>query len=289
MKTQKKYPQTISIGHPNYDDMTDYDSQLYITSSGTMFASKRALKTSRLNGRDDYHMIYIEKGRMIFRINEIEYNVHEGAVAFIDYGIPHEYLCGDDGDVLYHWLHFKGNMAHSFLQDFSLNKSCIFQFDTDNYICTNFKNITYELCAQRDMYLKRCRILLTEILLQLSKNIRNHGTAQSKSFNKIETIQSIMRTNNCLDMSVDDFAKICHLSKSRFIKTFQQATGYTPIEYRNITVINKSKWHLRNTTMTVTEISNSLGFMNPSYFSTLFKKHTGYTPREYRNIYNKIP
>ena len=282
MNIIKNFSHTVSIGHTNYDDLTDYDSHLYITSSGTISAPIGSSITMRPHGRDDYHVIYIQKGSMKFKINEIEYDMRAGAFAFINYGSPHEYYCDKGEEVLYHWLHFKGDFAHSFLHDFSLDDSCVYQFEYDEELSDLFKNITYELNQRHHMYLKLCQMTLTEIFIRFSKKIQDSSNAKPKIFSKIEIIQSIMRSHNCVDMSVDDFAQMCHLSKSRFIKKFKQATGYTPIEYRNMTIINKAKWHLRNTTMTVTEISNFLGFINPSYFSTLFRKHTGCTPNEYR-------
>ena len=219
---------------------------------------------------------------MKFKINEIEYHMQAGAFAFISYGSPHEYSCLEGEDVLYHWLHFKGDFAHSFLHDFSLDESCVYPLDYDERLSELFQKITMYLNQQCPMYLKLCQITLTEILVCLQQKIEASSNSRPKSFSKIEQIQSIMRSQNCLEMSVDDFAQMCHLSKSRFIKNFKQATGYTPIEFRNMTIINKAKWHLRNTTMTVTEISNSLGFINPSYFSTMFRKYAECTPNEYR-------
>ena len=86
MNIIKNFSHTVSIGHPNYDDLTDYDSHLYITSSGTISAPIGSSITMRPHGRDDYHVIYIQKGSMKFNINEIEYDMRAGAFAFINYG-----------------------------------------------------------------------------------------------------------------------------------------------------------------------------------------------------------
>ena len=44
----------------------------------------------------------------------------------------------------------------------------------------------------------------------------------------------------------------------------------------------KSKDLLKNTNMTLLDISLEVGFNNQSYYSTIFKKYTNMTPQEYR-------
>ena len=136
------------------------------------------------------------------------------------------------------------------------------------------------------MYFKKCSILLTSILLEFYTKGVESVFIKQRNFTLIDNVITIMRTGNCVGKNIDDFAAMCHLSKSRFIKKFKKYTGTTPIDYRNSILIDKAKWHLKNTNLTVSEISDMLGFLNPSYFSTLFKKHINMSPREYRNKFH---
>ena len=47
-------------------------------------------------------------------------------------------------------------------------------------------------------------------------------------------------------------------------------------------VILDTKSQLKNTDETISQISDSLNFPNPSFFCKYFKKHTGMTPKDYR-------
>jgi YesN/AraC family two-component response regulator len=48
--------------------------------------------------------------------------------------------------------------------------------------------------------------------------------------------------------------------------------------------VDKSKELLRETSMSIGEISSYLSFDTPNYFSKTFKKITGYTPTTYRKL-----
>ena len=63
---------------------------------------------------------------------------------------------------------------------------------------------------------------------------------------------------------------------------FKKETGQTFINYLNNYKIERSKDLLKNTKMTLLDISLEVGFNNQSYYSTIFKKYTNMTPQEYR-------
>ena len=63
---------------------------------------------------------------------------------------------------------------------------------------------------------------------------------------------------------------------------FKKETGHTFINYLNNYKIEKSKELLKNTNMSLLDISLEVGFNNQSYYSTIFKKYTNMTPLEYR-------
>jgi AraC-like DNA-binding protein len=51
-------------------------------------------------------------------------------------------------------------------------------------------------------------------------------------------------------------------------------------------VILEAKRNLTNTSKTVNQVADALGFENYSYFTRLFKKQTGLTPSEFRKNLN---
>ncbi len=62
----------------------------------------------------------------------------------------------------------------------------------------------------------------------------------------------------------------------------KQAVNKTPSETIQGFLIQESKVLLKNTNMTIKQISNELNFQNPSFFCRYFRKYVGVSPIEYR-------
>lgn len=271
----------MMIAHPTYNDITQFDNTLYVSSAGYYCNTTDLFHTTRKSGRNDYHLLYVECGEMCLKIHSCEWVLKPGSFAFIDYGVPHEYYAVSEKTPSYYWVHFKGSLSRELLADLNFNRSFVYTCSLDQNVVQDFIDIISELKYQGYMYLKRSQMHLVRLLLKFSQ-IAYEEANNVQLFNKFEAVKTKMRLCNCGDMTVDDFASMCNLSKSRFIKNFKRYTGMTPIEYKNTAIIERAKWHLHHTELSIADISELMGFNNPSYFSILFKKYVNCSPNEYR-------
>ena len=85
-----------------------------------------------------------------------------------------------------------------------------------------------------------------------------------------------MHTNLALARSNEEYARLCGLSKSHFIRLFCKCIGMPPQKYRTSLVMREAKHLLKNNSVSVT--AYLLGFSDVFYFSRLFKKTVGYPP-----------
>ncbi|OXS59233.1 DNA-binding response regulator [Cohnella sp. CIP 111063] len=83
-------------------------------------------------------------------------------------------------------------------------------------------------------------------------------------------------------ISLDEVADSLHLNASYFSRMFKKVTGETFIEYVTRMKMDRAKELLDQTSHTVGEISEMLGYDNQSYFIKTFKSHASVTPMEYR-------
>jgi len=82
--------------------------------------------------------------------------------------------------------------------------------------------------------------------------------------------------------SVDRLAQAVHLSPFHFSRAFKAATGKSPHAYLVQRRMELAQRLLRETKMTIREISERVGIANPAHFTSTFKRAFGATPRAYR-------
>ena len=63
---------------------------------------------------------------------------------------------------------------------------------------------------------------------------------------------------------------------------FKQYLNMSPIDYLNSFRLEKGMELLRQTDLSITEISSACGFSSPSYFAERFLMAKGCTPTQYR-------
>ena len=72
------------------------------------------------------------------------------------------------------------------------------------------------------------------------------------------------------------------MSEFHFNRQFRKATGMPPSQYQIKLRMEKARRLLRETTTSVVDIANEVGYFNPSHFAQQFHKETGATPSDYR-------
>lgn len=267
--------------HPNNSNLSEFDRQLYVVSCGSISVENLEPTSNRPNGRADYHILYVKSGKIQVTYGNSQKHVtlNNGDVFFLNYMEPHSYTYKALPGCSYYWLHFKGCNAQNFLNDISLTATTK-THTKDSHIEMLFKKIINTTIRMKPFYHKKLLCTLVEMLTYISKICRTELYTKNKdTFGEI--IAMFHHPENA-SITINEYAQLCNLSKSRFIKNFKKATGYTPNELKTQCMIENIKWVLKNTSIPISNISTMYSFSTPSYFYTFFKKNTGLTPSEYR-------
>lgn len=103
-----------------------------------------------------------------------------------------------------------------------------------------------------------------------------------------EQIISLLKSRVYEKMSISDVCSAINYNKSYIFSQFKKATNRSVMAYFLHLKIEQAKRLLRETSLSVTQISEKLAFESPNYFSKAFKKKTGYTPLQYKKIHKRF-
>lgn len=102
---------------------------------------------------------------------------------------------------------------------------------------------------------------------------------------KVKNIMTFIAENLTEDLNSDMLAQQVNLSKSRFYHVFKEITGVKPSEYIEKTRISHACCLLKNTDTNISEVADSCGFSDHSYFTQRFRLRIGMSPKNYRALH----
>lgn len=134
-----------------------------------------------------------------------------------------------------------------------------------------------------------CNLLANALLnLVYVKIVSRKKTGTLIQKNNEEFIQNILQfldEHYQESISLQKLGKEFHISPSHLSHIFKTEIGLPPMKYLMNRKIGESQNLLMNTSLPISEISDSLGFNDNGHFSRTFKKYIGVTPSEYRQYF----
>lgn len=240
---------------------------------------------------DVLELLYIMQGDGQYIVNGKAYLVQPGNLIICNAGVMHgeaPYLkhCAESYCLV---------LKDLYLPEFPPN-TLSKPFDTPVYFFTEdraeVEHILLALYAQHAHSTEAYTVcnLLANALLNIiyAKIVSRQKTGALAQKNDEEFIQSIIQF---LDehyqepISLQELGKEFHISPSYLSHIFKTEIGLPPIKYLMNRKIGESQNLLMNTSLPISDISDSLGFNDSGHFSRTFKKYIGITPSEYRQYF----
>lgn len=135
--------------------------------------------------------------------------------------------------------------------------------------------------GQTDLLLKSELLRIFWLLLQ-NNDLCHLGHEDALPMDSIRPALEYIRSDYGNDITVEQLADTCHLSKSYFMNLFRKVTGLSAIEYVNQIRIQAACELLSTTNILSSDAAFTCGFRNLSNFNRQFRKFTGFSPSGYR-------
>jgi AraC-like DNA-binding protein len=108
------------------------------------------------------------------------------------------------------------------------------------------------------------------------------GSESQRNERLVQEAQRLLASNLAHPLSPERIAKELHVGYSFFRRLFKTQTGFSPKQYRLQIRFRRACDFLRNTDLTIKEISQELGYDSPYHLSTDFRKRQRASPTVWR-------
>lgn len=240
----------------------------YYTFNYATYMNKTNKHTDNSQGIECHYLAKMIKGSAkIVTIDKQELLLNEGDWFYLPKNLKyHSYWTCADGQVSWHSVKFQvipqANNKVYCMQKLTLNDAQSALFDK---LCTQVVDCEWV----GNLYL-----LLGSILSQMKI------AKQDEKVELLEKIYAFVSENE--DFKVKDLAKECMMSESGVYAFMKKNARISPIELKNKIKVQKAIELLQQTSLSVEEISTTLGFGTSAYFRKIVKKHSEKTPMQIR-------
>ncbi|NBI91344.1 AraC family transcriptional regulator [Lachnospiraceae bacterium] len=245
------------------------------------FKTKPPYFTERQN-LNSYLIVYTISGRGILKYGGRKYPVYPGQ-AFYIHCIPwHYYACmeGEEWEIL--WLHFNGNTARGYYEEFIQNGFRQVRVQDSFFMESTMRRIL-SLTIKKDIHSELiCSNLIVNLLTELMIRSSSDKFSLTAMPDSIKAVLKDLENHFLEPFSLDETAGRTGLSKYHLSREFRKYVGTTMNEYVITMRLNYAKELLRYSNEPVGEIAFACGMNHVSHFINLFKEREGTTPLQYR-------
>lgn len=266
----------LDIHHLDHTDLDMYQCGTEICNPGHYYGPAV---------RDHFLVHYIHSGRGRFCIGEKVYSLQKGQGFLICPDIVTYYQADDEDPWHYSWVGFQGLKAESYLQQAGLNlDQPIFTCASEDFVNSCFTHMIEARSLREGREIR----LLGYLYLFLSQLIEQHGKdkfsdrADTRKEIYIQKAIAYIGMNYSRKISISELSRHIGLDRSYLGSLFKEQLGVSPQSFLIHFRMKKACELIKSDSLTIGDISRSVGYDDPMLFSKVFKKHFGIPPREYR-------
>lgn len=132
------------------------------------------------------------------------------------------------------------------------------------------------------MLCQHLMLAVLELMQQMTAGAKPEPIPQEREL--IVRVEKYIDRYYARDLSIERLSQRFYISSYHLAHLFKKYTGYTIKQYILRRRVGEAQVMLYDTTDSISEIAQAVGFEDAAYFSRLFSKYVGMSPREYREF-----
>ena len=237
--------------------------------------------------RDFFLIHFVTHGKGVFIPGGKTYKIEAGMGFLVCPQVLTHYTADPDEPWSYSWVGFSGPAAESLLEQAGIGRNTpVFEFiDREAvriYLEMLMKAKTLE--NGRDAYI--CGILhllLSQLIDRNPAPYAQDGGTNIKA-QHVRRIADFLKINYEKKIALQDLSNFFGLESKYICSLFKQYVGIPPHRYLMSIRMDKACELLKGTSLTVSEVSRSVGYDDPLLFSRMFRRIKGISPSSFRNM-----
>ncbi|NIB41631.1 AraC family transcriptional regulator [Pseudomaricurvus alkylphenolicus] len=211
--------------------------------------------------------------------------IGRGQVVFVPPDTIHSFVV-QPGHQIYHVLHFEASKVSRINPDFLLPEGALLADATAQDFECLLGLLRWCQSLEESGGEEHCPTTLNgalDLILclffeKIAASGISSGVANAGAF---APLVKYLNAHHRYQLSVEQAAELCHLSRSHFMSKFKKTYGVTFNQFMVQRKIDAAKYLLRSSSLSVTEIAHRLEMDSASYFTKVFKNEVGCTPKAY--------
>ena len=238
---------------------------------------------TRPDGYRWHQILFCREGKGILRFGEKTVETAENTFIFLPKETGHEYY-PVNGIWEVDWIAFDGSACDETLKKLGMTGiMTVTAVDP-----ANMRHIFDRMIAsqQGDIMFSgySCSCLVYDYIIGFRRLfVTEEDNKRSRNLSMLVPALKYINENYGSDIPVTYLASLSGITHQHLCRLFKSSLNMNPGAYLTGRRIDEAKRLLRESGMTVAEISKTCGYNDPCYFSTVFKKTVGVSPAAYRN------
>lgn len=259
-------------------------------------------KNVPIHWHNDLEINLIREGEAVFQVYQKSYRVRTGEGFLLNRNVPHSCSSPGNEHVRYSTIlvrpdflygDFGSDVERKCFQPFLQNSAipCIYLtgFDENGKeILQKLNQVEEAFDRKRFCYELKIKGLLCEAFAMILYGHRQELTkfvpANLQELERLEKMLNYLNMHFTEVISLQDLADQVHLSREVCCRLFKKMTGKTITGYLGEYRVNKSFSLVQSGQYSMTQITEMVGFSNPSRFASAFRKRFGCNPGEYHSV-----
>lgn len=259
-------------------------------------------KNVPIHWHNDLEINLIREGEAVFQVYQKSYRVRTGEGFLLNRNVPHSCSSPGNEHVRYSTIlvrpdflygDFGSDVERKCFQPFLQNSAipCIYLtgFDENGKeILQKLNQVEEAFDRKRFCYELKIKGLLCEAFAMILYGHRQELTkfvpANLQELERLEKMLNYLNMHFAEVISLQDLADQVHLSREVCCRLFKKMTGKTITGYLEEYRVNKSFSLVQSGQYSMTQITEMVGFSNPSRFASAFRKRFGCNPGEYNSV-----